>query len=421
MLFAVAVSAVIAVVFWPRQVSSHETLTTTVLFDREIVRILNKHCVMCHVENGPSFPLSTYEDTWIRGRKIKAEVIARHMPPWAAVPGYGQFINDNLPTLRETQFLISWVEGLGPRNAGTVFLNVIDSGLARPKEVRAEADFGRWRLGTPSLMRQLPGTTIEPQQRLVTRTVVDLGLTSEARVNGLEYMPGDRRVVRAAFFTLQATGQWLGSWTPWYGFVSLPSGAAYRLPAGSRVVAEIHYSGVKESTVERGTLGLFFADVPPSAGLGESRGRVTSGVGPPPNQPSDLVLEAKGDLPSGVTAKVFRAQTRLAADTYALSLWPDLPSGATSMEVSARKPDGGTEILLFAKDFQMDWPTPYIFREPRFLPRGSVVSATAYYTNATATPQPGGFRLTVSRYEKHTGPGSAVPATARTAPPRRSP
>ena len=27
---------------------SHETITTTVLFDREIVRILDKHCVMCH-------------------------------------------------------------------------------------------------------------------------------------------------------------------------------------------------------------------------------------------------------------------------------------------------------------------------------------------------------------------------------------
>jgi len=46
---------------------AHETLRMTVLFDREIVRILDKHCVMCHTENGPSFPLMTYEQTW-RGR-----------------------------------------------------------------------------------------------------------------------------------------------------------------------------------------------------------------------------------------------------------------------------------------------------------------------------------------------------------------
>ena len=56
---------------------AHETLTTTVLFDREIVRILNSHCVMCHAENGPSFPLETYEQTWLQGRKVRAAVIAR--------------------------------------------------------------------------------------------------------------------------------------------------------------------------------------------------------------------------------------------------------------------------------------------------------------------------------------------------------
>src|SRR6195256_201302 len=208
-LLAAAAVVTISSVLWPRAVLSHETLTTTVLFDREIVRILNRHCVMCHVENGPSFPLATYEDAFLRGRKIRSEVIARHMPPWAAVSGYGQFANENRPTLRETQFLVSWVEGLGPRNAGVVFLNVLDSGLPRPTVVRAEANFGQWQLGTPGLRRELPPNTIDPRGGdVVTRTIVDLGLTSERRVRALEYMPGDRRVVRAAFFTSQETGQW---------------------------------------------------------------------------------------------------------------------------------------------------------------------------------------------------------------------
>src|SRR5262252_9454741 len=176
---------------------AHETLTTTVLFDREIVRILDRHCVMCHTENGPSFPLETYEQTWLRGRKVRSEVIARHMPPWAAVPGYGQFINDNSLTLRETQFIVSWVEGLGPRNSGTVFTNVADATGLRPA-VRAKADFGHWQLGTPALMRQIEGNVIESGQgNLIKRTVVDLGLTAERRLRGLEYMPGDRHAVSA--------------------------------------------------------------------------------------------------------------------------------------------------------------------------------------------------------------------------------
>jgi hypothetical protein len=322
---------------------SHETLTTTVLFDREIVRILDKHCVMCHTENGPSFPLMTYEQTWLQKRPIRADVIARHMPPWAAVSGYGQFANENSLTLRETQFIVSWVEGLGPRNAGTVFTNTATPGAARPKEVQAHADFGVWQLGEPQLKRQLTASTIEPQASEIKRVVVDLGMTSEHRIRALEFMPSDRRVIRAAFFTVQETGQWIGSWTPWYGFMSLPKGTAYRLPAGSHIVAEIHYRGGKERVVEQGTLGLFFGDQTAADLI------------------SDVVLDHK---------------TTLAADTYVVALRPDLQPGVKSIEVSARKPDGGTEVLLFAKGIPVDWPTPYILKDPVRLPRGTVLSVT---------------------------------------------
>ena len=373
--FAIA-AVIVASVFWPRAVLSHGTVTTTVLFDREIVRILDKHCVMCHVEGGPSFPLETYEQNWVKGRQIRARVLTRHMPPWGAVPGYGQFINDNSLTLRETQFIISWVEGLGPRNAGTVFTNVADSG-ARPAAVRAVAHTGHWQLGDPELTRELPGNTIGPRQaNEIKRTVLDLGLTSERRVSAVEYLPGDRRVVRAAFFTVQETGQWIGSWTPWYGMARLPAGAAYRLPAGSHLVAEIHYRGANEAVEDRGTIGLFFADQPA------------------PRSVTDLVLEAEGRGTAGAAQRL-RAETKLAADTYALALRPEIAGGVTSIEVSARKPDGGTDILLFAKDLPTDWPTPYIFTEPVLLRRGTTLSVTAYYAGA---PLPGKLRLTVSRY-----------------------
>jgi hypothetical protein len=362
---------------------SHETLTTTVLFDREIVRILNNHCVMCHVENGPSFPLTTYEQTWLQKRQIRAEAIARHMPPWAAVPGYGQFVNDNSLTLRETQFIVSWVEGLGPRNSGTVFTNIAGPDSARPKEVAAHADFGHWQLGEPKLTRQLSANTIEAKQAdEIRRTVIDLGLTSERRLRGLEYMPGDRRVVRAAFFNVQETGQWIGSWTPWYGFVNLPKEAAWRLPAGSHVVAEIHYRGAQERVVDQGALGLFFADQPS------------------PDLVSDLVLEAKSAVPAGAASQKFRAVTRLASDMYALALRPEIQPGVKSIEVSARRPDGGTEVMLFAKEFPIEWPAPYIFKDPVALSKGTELSVTAYYANAGSAPTIGGVRLTVSQYRR---------------------
>jgi hypothetical protein len=346
---------------------SHEILTTTVLFDREIVRILNNRCVMCHSENGPAFSLETYEQTWLQGRKIRAAVIARHMPPWPAVPGYGQFANDNALTLRETQFMTSWVEGLGPRNAGTVFTNVIDtSGKPRP-QVKAQPHTDHWQLGQPDVVRPVDAGSIEPRQsKAIKQVVIDLGLKAERRLRGLEFIPGDRRVVRAVSFTVQETGEWIGSWTPWYGLMELPAGVAIRLAAGSHIVADVHYQPAKEAVMERGSLGLFFTDKPAAASV------------------SNLVLETKADA-----AQRFRAENRLAADTRLIALRPEIGPGVKSVEVSAKKPDGSTEVLLFAKDFSPDWPTPYILKEPVLLRRGTVLSVVAYG---------GPVKLTISRY-----------------------
>ena len=373
---------------------SHGTTTNTVQFDREIVEILDSHCVSCHAEAGPAFSLETYEDTWLKRQEIHRAVLTRHMPPWRATSGNSALSNDNGLTLRERQFLVSWVEGLGPRNAGIVFWNVSGSQGAPPEPVRANPGFDRWRLGEPTLLLRLATldpTTVEPgQPDAVRRFVVDPGLTEEQWISGLEYQPADRRVVRAAVFTVQDMGLWLGSWTPWHGFVELPETVAYRLPPGSRIAAEIHYrpssDGVREqapvieSMEDWGTLGLFLAD------------------GPALHAPGDLVLEVKGDVPAGAASERFRAETRLPAETHILSLRPDVKPGVSSIEVSARTPNGGTDVLLFARDIPVDWPTPYIFENTVRLPAGTRLSVTAYYTNASEAPQPGGVRLTVSRY-----------------------
>jgi mono/diheme cytochrome c family protein len=347
-------AALAAAVCWPRSASTHETVNTTVLFDREIVRILNNHCVMCHADKGPAFPLETYEQVWLQKRKVSAAVLSRHMPPWAAVPGYGRFANENIVTLRESQFIVSWMEGLGPRNAGKVFTNTSVSSAVAPQAVKAHADFDVWPLGEPELVRELEAFAVEPARPDgVRRVVIDPGLTSERRVRALEYMPGDRRVVRGASFSIQETGQWIGSWTPWYGYMKLPQSSAFRFPAGAHIVADISYRSASERAVDRGRLGLFFDPEPSSKAV------------------SDLVVTATG------TSRL-RGETTLAAETALLALRPDVVPGISSIEVSARRPDGGTDVLLFAKGPSADWPTPYILAEPMVLRRGTTIAVTAY-------------------------------------------
>lgn len=380
----VAAQAVLAACWiYPSEVLSHAATTNTVLFDREIVRILNEHCVMCHVAGGPSFSLSTYEETWLRREASYDQILARHMPPWAAVPGYGEFANANTLTLREKRFIVSWVEGLGPRNTGTVFLNVLDPEAASREEISAQIDFDAWELGEPDLNVSLPATvpatiTTREAPTRVQRSVVDLGLTAESWLSALEYHPENRNAIRAAVFTLDATGQWLATWTPWHGFRRLPEHMAYRVAAGDRIVAEIHTTEPGQVIVEPGRLGLHFA------------------ASPAPVSPSDIVLIASGEVPADATAHRLHAETQLAADARVLALWPALPAGVASIEVSATRPNGAVEILLFATDVPLEWPTPYIYETPVDLPGGSRLSLTAYLSNRTPAPVGRQVQLTIS-------------------------
>ena len=354
----------------PRAGRAHGSITTTVLFDREIVGLLERRCVSCHNESGLAFPLSTYEQTWIKRLSMRTEVLRRHMPPWAAVPGYGEFANDNGLTPRETQFLVSWVEGLGPRNAGTTFLNVPGAQGATP--VRASDRAAGWQLGEPDFARAVDLDPVPPGSGLVVRrATIDLRLAEPQRIGAIEFLPGDRRRLRAASFRVESTGQWLGSWTPWYGFAKLPAGVAFQLPAGARITAELHFGAGVEPVTDVGSIGLFRAREATVA-------------------PADLVVAARS---TAGRPRIRRGSTRLTSDAAIWALAPEIPSGTQSLELSARRPDGSTQVLLLVERPVAGWPTPYVFKSPVRLRRGTELQL-ALEADVTAPAA----RLTVSRY-----------------------
>ena len=333
---SVAASAAIAwLVLASQPASPHAQTTTTVQFDREIVRILDNHCVMCHAEKATAFPLITYEQTYMARWKIRQGALDRHMPPWAAVPGYGEFANDNGLTQREIDFLVSWAESYGPRNNGEVFRGTTVHEPSKP--VQARTDFERWELGQPDALLPIPASRI-----------VDPKLKSERWLRGLEYRPADRRAVRAVSFRIQETGQWIGTWTPWHGVVRFPEGLALHLPAGSHVVTD----------VDQGSLALYFAEKPSTRPI------------------TNLVVDAKGAAAMG---RKLIATAKLSEDTNLLALEPAILHGVQSIEVSARSPSGATRVLLFAKDIPVDWPTPYVYRQPVFLPKGTELTVVEHY------------------------------------------
>lgn len=93
------------------QAWGHDIITTPITFDREIVRIIDSRCASCHHPGGAAFSLVTYKDARPWAEAIKEEVLARRMPPWGAVKGFGDFRNDQALTPEQLEVIVSWADG----------------------------------------------------------------------------------------------------------------------------------------------------------------------------------------------------------------------------------------------------------------------------------------------------------------------
>src|SRR6059036_3499603 len=121
-------------------VSGHERITTKITFNKEIVRIFARSCLGCHSPGGIApMPLTTYPEARPWAKAIKEEVIERRMPPWQAVPGYGEFANDPSLSGRDLDLITAWVEGGAPKGDD--------------KDLTQLPDFSdEWPLGKPDLI-----------------------------------------------------------------------------------------------------------------------------------------------------------------------------------------------------------------------------------------------------------------------------
>jgi hypothetical protein len=364
-----------SIILSPRSAQSHIRITTNVVFKREVVQILQRKCFQCHTDRNLAMPLTTYREARPWARAIREEILERRMPPWQAVSGHGRFANDISLTSREIDLLVAWVDGGGP------------SGMPRAEEGNPPlpvAAIEGWEHGEPDVVRELPAThTVRPgAANEVVRVELSLGLDQARWLRGVAFKPGDRRVVRAAaiYAHAGATGgeTWLGAWTPWHGSTNLPDGVAYRLTPGTRVVVDVYYRAAEEPVSDRSAVGLYFADDAPA----ETAANIVIGSG-------------AVSIPARANRHRVRLSTVLRTDTSAVAVWPELGEGGRSLEMTALRPDGVVQPLLWVHDYSQEWPTPYIFESAVSLPRGTTISVTAYFDNPGDRSSPSRMRTTV--------------------------
>jgi len=62
-------------------------------------------------------PLTSYEEARPWARAIREEILARRMPKWHIVRGYGDFVNDPSLSAFEVALIVAWVDGGAPHFA----------------------------------------------------------------------------------------------------------------------------------------------------------------------------------------------------------------------------------------------------------------------------------------------------------------
>ena len=338
-----------ALLLWPPTVSTHNPITTTVLFTREVAAILNQKCSQCHVADGMAMPLQSYTEVRPWAVAIKEEILSRRMPPWPAERGYGAFANDVSLTQREQEFLISWIDGGVPE------------GMGEPPPYQDHS--GHWMLGQPDAIYRATSGDAPAVSPGSARLTITPGLANDAWVRAVDFKPGDKRTIRAAFFSIAGSDQYLGGWTPWHPSTRFPDGAAFRLPAKAAITVDVVF-GTSGAPAALPQLGLYFTKAPaqPVSTLALTGDR----------------LSAEGRM---------RTELALESERTLVGVRVDMSSGAKSLELKAKRPDGSVEPLLWIKDFRQDWQAPYEFRSPVPLPRGSVLVATGFFDATAAAPR----------------------------------
>ncbi|MFO0872225.1 MAG: redoxin domain-containing protein [Pirellulales bacterium] len=344
------------------------TPTGQLTYYKHIAPLLNARCVSCHRDGEIApFPLSRYEDLRGWGSTMAEVVREGRMPPWNASPDYGHFRNDARLSQAERTLLLQW----------------IDEGMAAgdPADAPPPPQFTTgWRIPAPDQVIPIRETPVDiPAEGTIPYQYfeVDPGFTEDKYVYAAEARPDNRSVVHHIIAFIKAPGDddfrrrgILIGYAPGSAAMIYPGGLAKLVPAGSKLVFEMHYTANGSPQQDKSYIGLKFLD----------RARVTKLVR------NGAVMTQKFEIPPHATAHRVQADQTLPRDALLLSLTPHMHVRGKSFRYSAHYPDGRTEILLDVPRYDFNWQLSYAFAEPKRLPRGTRIACEAVYDNSENNP-----------------------------------
>lgn len=234
-------------------------VNSPVTYSNQIARVFQNHCVECHREGEIApFTLSNYDDVVGWGETIAEVIEDQRMPPWHADPAHGKFANSRGMTSEEKQQVYDWVDSGCPEG--------------NPQELPKSKEYlVGWQLPRePDVvipMRDRPFDVKAEGDVAYQYFVTDPGFKEDKWVAGAEVIPGNRAVVHHVIvFIRPPDGKsirglgWLTGYVPGQRVDMLPDGMALHIPAGAKLVFQMHYTPNGSVEQDLTKLGLVFVD-----------------------------------------------------------------------------------------------------------------------------------------------------------------
>src|SRR5262245_35201040 len=354
-----------------------------VTFSRDVLPILRATCGECHHPDGPApFNLLTYDDARRHATQMVKAIESGFMPPWQAEPGYGDFVGQIRPSSADLETLKAWIQ----------------NGLLEGDRISTPAQFaGKWRLGQPDLIVTLDERYVLPADGsdVFRIFVLPIPVTARKFVRGIEFEPGNARVVHHANIRVDRTprsreldaadsavgydgllartalfpdGHFLG-WTPGQVAPLLPKGLAWTLDPETDLVLQLHMQPSGKLEEVRPSVGFYF------------------GTDPPARHPAMLRLGRQDiDIAPGQREYTVTDKYTLPVDVEVQAVQPHAHYRARDVQGIATLPDGSTRWLIFIKHWNFRWQHLYRYRTPFALPKGTVISMRYRYDNSADNP-----------------------------------
>jgi hypothetical protein len=356
---------------------------------KDVAPILQKHCLECHRQGQVApFGLETYAQARKRASDISSVVEDRVMPPWKPVAHFGvKLRGDRSLSDAEIATITEWADADVPEG--------------NPADLPAPRHFpDAWVLGTPDLTLDIGADFTVPAggEDVYRCFVVPTDLPTDIYVSGIEYRPGNTRVVHHVLSYVDTTGEGrkkdaldagpgygcyagpnvesigdMGGWVPGMQPSRLPDGFGKALPKKADIIIQVHYHPSGKAETDRTRLGLHFARKPVKRTLQRA------GAWNP-----KLVLPTDGPDPSRIESK---ASWTVPVDLVAFACAPHMHLLGHDMTMSLRFPDGRTQDLLKIDNWDFDWQSAYRFALPIILPKGTVLDVVAHYDNTAQNPR----------------------------------